>query len=295
MKILLLFFLLASHTNLLPTPQISTLPNKPTFAQCMKIDPNFTKATIEGTIWQIIIRNYNQWREIKNISTTLKIPKIIHHIWVGPKQLSSECRSYIQSWKSKHQDWEFVLWTDKEIEELNLKNKKAYKNSNNYGEKSDIARYEILYRFGGLYVDTDFECLKSFDELHHSCDFYTGCSFGGENFGTFNGLIAARQEHPYIKKIIDEIYRKTEPVQSHGTTFGDILNRTGPGLFTQLLTDYLITTEDSQLLILPLTFLYPWPFWYRKQNNTLRRRWIKPESLAIHHWHISWNNGKLGN
>ena len=31
------------------------------------------------------------------------------------------------------------------------------------GEKSDIFRYEILYRFGGVYVDTDFECIKPFE------------------------------------------------------------------------------------------------------------------------------------
>jgi len=30
----------------------------------------------------------------------------------------------------------------------------------------------VIWRFGGLYLDTDFECLKSFDELHARLDFF---------------------------------------------------------------------------------------------------------------------------
>jgi mannosyltransferase OCH1-like enzyme len=32
-------------------------------------------------------------------------------------------------------------------------------------KKTDILRFEILYQFGGLHKDTDFECLKPIDDL----------------------------------------------------------------------------------------------------------------------------------
>lgn len=63
------------------------------------------------------------------------------------------------------------------IEQINfkLKNTNPYINGSNYGEKSDVLRYEILQQFGGIYVDCDFECLKSFDSLL-SCNFFSGFS-----------------------------------------------------------------------------------------------------------------------
>ncbi|GAI63343.1 unnamed protein product, partial [marine sediment metagenome] len=94
-----------------------------------------------------------------------RIPKIIHQIWLGSP--FPEKYAYFQStWQLHHPDWEYKLWTEKEIEEFGLTNKAAYDESTNYGQKSDIARYEILYRIGGLYVDTDFECFNNFDLFH---------------------------------------------------------------------------------------------------------------------------------
>ena len=42
-----------------------------------------------------------------------------------------------------------------------LKNQKAYSSAKNWGMKSDILRYEILQKFGGVYIDTDYECLQN--------------------------------------------------------------------------------------------------------------------------------------
>jgi mannosyltransferase OCH1-like enzyme len=42
-----------------------------------------------------------------------------------------------------------------------LKNQKAYSLAKNWGMKSDILRYEILQKFGGVYIDTDYECLQN--------------------------------------------------------------------------------------------------------------------------------------
>lgn len=66
------------------------------------------------------------------------------------------------------------LFSDEQIN-FKLKNVEALKCAKNYGEKSDILRYEILCQFGGIYVDCDFECLKSFDGLL-MCRFFTGFS-----------------------------------------------------------------------------------------------------------------------
>ena len=63
----------------------------------------------------------------------------------------------MNSWKDdyckKYPDWEYKLWTEKEINEF--KKNKKYDNEKFYNGKSDIARYEILSKFGGLFIDAD--------------------------------------------------------------------------------------------------------------------------------------------
>ena len=67
---------------------------------------------------------------------------------------------------------------------------------------SDILRYEILYQYGGLYVDIDFECLKNFDPLLKGLNFFAGLS----NTGVFeinNALIAACPGHSILAEAVE--------------------------------------------------------------------------------------------
>ena len=85
-----------------------------------------------------------------------KIPKIIHQIWLGPNIRPD---IWMNSWKidycKQYPDWEYKLWTEKEINEFGLKNKAQYEFEKFYNGKSDIARYEILNKYGGLFIDAD--------------------------------------------------------------------------------------------------------------------------------------------
>ena len=150
-----------------------------------------------------------------NRPNTTSIPKIIHQIWLGsPKPSTSEYMSWFQSWIALHPDWEIKWWHDKDVEEMIQQNEfinvEAYKAAQNYGEKSDILRYELLYKYGGLYVDTDMECVASFDTLHLNdiCSFYAGWS----NTGTIelnNGIFGAAPNHLILKSMIDAIRNST--------------------------------------------------------------------------------------
>ncbi|QKF94412.1 putative mannosyltransferase OCH1 [Fadolivirus algeromassiliense] len=57
----------------------------------------------------------------------MNIPKIIHQIWIGPNKPPI---MWINTWKvdyiNKYPDWQYKLWTEKEINELKLINKSIY-------------------------------------------------------------------------------------------------------------------------------------------------------------------------
>jgi len=134
------------------------------------------------------------------------IPKVMHQIWFG-NDIPPLYMHYLNECKKLHPDWEFKMWNAKDIAELKLEYQDLYDKSRNYPGKADIARYEILYRFGGVYRDIDVKCLRPIDDLNHKYDFYVPIEFPVANWqGVLNnGVIAARPNHSILKATLDII------------------------------------------------------------------------------------------
>lgn len=242
----------------------------------------------KSVIWQRVKNLYDTY-VVNNIEydPQVRIPKIIHQIWVG-SPLPQKYYRLQKSWQIYHPDWEYKLWTDKDIEEFGLINKHWYDKTPNYAQKADIARYEILYRLGGVYVDMDFECLQPLDVFHHTCDFYTGIA-QWHRFRLFNGLIGSPPGNPILKECVETMNLdiKHDPNPRLNVTY-----TTGPWHLTRC---FLKKAESSgRCVAFPSNYFYPWP-WTRKHENRPEQiaRWIKAESFAIHHWAESWFNQPL--
>jgi mannosyltransferase OCH1-like enzyme len=219
-----------------------------------------------------------------------RIPtKTIHQIWLG-SPFPEKYVALRDTWLANNPGWEYKLWTEADIEALNLVNKKQYEKAKNYGERSDIARYEILYRFGGLYIDTDFECLRSFNLFHDCFDFYSGLGFGPE-FELYNGLIGSVAGHPILKCAIDRISEQKPGIQV------DTPFTTGPIFFAQCFYDTMRSQSKavrSRVVAFPCSYFYPWPCWERKYKEREEiEAWFKPETYAVHHWYTSWVNRRI--
>ncbi len=152
-----------------------------------------------------------------------KIPKVVHFIWLGPRPFPPDSVENIRTWLAHNPEWTVKFWTDRDralpckgLQKVFVKDftfsrlEKCYHQSQNWGEKSDILRYEILYQEGGVYADHDANCLQPFDKLHSNFDFYCGMeapheAFVGRNVTCGNGVIGSRPRHPAVKKVIDLI------------------------------------------------------------------------------------------
>src|SRR5262249_19779423 len=87
-----------------------------------------------------------------------RIPRPIHQAWIGTQPPSV---AWLRSWSEQHSGWEYRLWTEQNIP-WPLRNQAQFDASPQYCGKSDILRYELLLRFGGIYVDADMRCLRPF-------------------------------------------------------------------------------------------------------------------------------------
>ena len=94
-----------------------------------------------------------------------KTPRIIHYIWFGPKPIPGRMLEYISSWKRILKDYEFKFWNEDtyDISKSCQFVREAYENKQ-YAFVSDYVRFFVLERYGGIYLDTDVEILKRFDD-----------------------------------------------------------------------------------------------------------------------------------
>ncbi len=277
-------------------------------------------ASHEGSMQRVELLRalYNEHRpSLVESSSEPKIPKCIHQIWIGPKNLPSYFWQYQKTWKEQHPTWEYRLWTDKEVAELDFDLKDLYLRSTNYGEKSDILRAELLDRFGGLYVDADFENVKPFDELHSKYDFFAGVEPPHEGDFTSasphvvisDALIGARPHHPIIKKWKALIRERWDDLEKK---YPDSPKRVLRRTFYPFGEAVIACGQDPQLsnIVFPPTYFYPLTFSQvtkgrLKKMNVIKRSVksvtslfsskkaelfteLQPETMAIHYWGNSW-------
>ena len=143
------------------------------------------------------------------------IPKIIHQIWVGPHPRP---KAWMDTWRAMHPDWLYVLWDN---DALMLKgywqNEALLHNSTNWHGIADVMRYEILYRFGGIYIDSDSECVRPLDEALLENEAF--CCYDNERARPgllANGFLGAVPHHKLMKHLAVDLFKYitqfTEPV-----------------------------------------------------------------------------------
>lgn len=207
-----------------------------------------------------------------------KIPKKIHQIWLG-REFPDKYKKFAESWQKYHPTWEYRLWTDKDIPNLKITSKFYFDQAVNPAMRSDIMRYEILRQFGGLYVDTDFECLRPFDDLMY-LDFFTGIGYDGV-LQLYIGLLASIPNHPIMK---DCVYI-TEPYQ--GGKGSIMMNVTGVNHFTKCFLKY----AKGNVVAFPMDYFYPYPNNLKGLGDPYS--YVTENTYAIHHWAVSWNRRYL--
>lgn len=93
------------------------------------------------------------------------IPKKIHYCWFGRGEMPEPVQKCMNSWHTFMPDWEYKLWNEDNFD-VNMVpyTKEAYE-ARKYAFVSDYVRLWVLEREGGVYLDTDVEVFKPFDDL----------------------------------------------------------------------------------------------------------------------------------
>jgi len=93
------------------------------------------------------------------------IPKIIHYCWFGENSLPEDARKCIASWKKYLPDYEIKEWNEDNFDVNMIPYISEAYRVKKYAFVSDYARFWILYKYGGLYFDTDVEVIKPINDI----------------------------------------------------------------------------------------------------------------------------------
>lgn len=204
-------------------------------------------------------RRASRWRR-------MRIPRAIHRVWLGERPMGDEERHFGETFARHHPGWEMRLWTDADLPELDI-GKTEIARARSASELSNVVRYEVLRCYGGLYFDTDFECLRELTPLVRGLDAFAALESPGV---VGAGALGSIPEHPAFIRAA----RLARQTLGTGNNSADA---NGPYLLT------LVLEQEPGVTILGAEHLYPY-----RWDQPERRNDSFPDAYAVHHWAGSW-------
>ncbi len=207
------------------------------------------------------------------------IPKIIHYCWFGDKKMPAAAKRCIESWRRFCPEYELREWNESNFDfSENRYAQQAYEHKK-WAFVTDYVRMAVLVRYGGIYLDTDVEIIRSFDPLLE-CDGF--CGVEGEFIAS--GLaLGAIPDHPVILAL-EKFYGTQDFLDADGKPdLTSSANLQAPVL-EQLGFDRKragVIQRFSGMTVYPAEYFCPKSF----RDGTLR---LTPNTFSIHHYSASW-------
>ena len=232
------------------------------------------------------------------------IPKIIHYCWISTEEKPELIKRCMKTWREKLPDYEFILWDARRIaEEIKSTFVDEAIMVRKWAFAADYVRCFAVYKYGGIYLDTDVEVFKSFDDLLNNKMF-----IGQETCTShINGLIhktirltshcfGAEPNHPYLKLCLC-YYKNRRFIRSMNWDLPDEMRYDQtllPEIQTQLLSIYGYNGQAYYLNKLHTLSqgITVYPSWYFDAPVAV---FTRKKVYCIHHCAGSWRNGRFEN
>ncbi|USK31669.1 glycosyl transferase [Bacillus sp. F19] len=207
------------------------------------------------------------------------IPKKIHYCWFGKKEKPAIIKKCIQSWKKYLIGYEIIEWNEKNFDINSFTYVKEAYEAGKFAFVSDYVRVYALYHFGGIYLDTDVEIFKPFDESMLMQESFWG--FEQENF-IATSTIGAVKGNQFIKKFLNS-YENKRFLKEDGS-FDSLTN---VAIVTRLLESKKLLLNGEYQVIKGIGAFYPQTY-FSPYDYINSRKFITENTYAIHYFYKSW-------
>lgn len=150
---------------------------------------------------------------MNEVLDTKQISNNIHQIFFTVKSntLSDELRTARDSWLKQHKNFNHYLWNETSVIHFIRRYyphlEPLYKSYNYWVRRVNVARYLILYHYGGWYVDLDMTCVRSLQELGEKAARLNKSVVQHYTFpvGTSNDFFGVTPRHQFLKSVLDHL------------------------------------------------------------------------------------------
>lgn len=207
--------------------------------------------------------------------------RTLHFCWFGGAAKPEIVLKCLESWRKFCPEYEIIEWSEDNFDiECCPYVKQAYENKK-WAFVSDYCRFWVLYNYGGVYLDTDVELLKSIDDLPDTF-------VGFENESVCNsGLIRGANAGDEVCKSMLESYNNDTFIKDNGKlNLSTVCERE-----TSILKSYgLIANGKKQIVngttVFPKDYFCPYDY-------ETKKLFVTENTYSIHHYMASWTDGKL--
>ena len=217
----------------------------------------------------------------KNIPNNIKlcnkmiIPKKIHYCWFGGNPIPDKYKKWMESWEKYCPDYEIIQWNENNYDVT--KNKymfDAYR-AHKWGFVPDYARLDIIYNYGGIYLDTDVELIDNLDDLLYQNGF---AGFESNKYVALGLGFGAKKHNPLIKELMEDYNNREFSVNKNMIA--------SPVIQTELMIKKGLKTNGEYQVLKDMT-IFPEKMFCGKSLSS-RRIKLKAYSKSIHHYDGSW-------
>lgn len=216
------------------------------------------------------------------------IPKIIHYCWLSGEPYPEKIQRCINSWKEKMPDYEIWLWDLNRFDvNSSIWVKEAYEQKK-YAFCADYIRAYALYNYGGIYLDSDVEVLKPYDDMLKLPYF-----LGYESSGNIEAATMGTEKGNALMKAILDHYENRHFVKSNGEFDVVIM----PLVIKEIVKAYSIKDIQSisEYVNEPkILNIFPYD-WFSPIDSTGKRFVLRCSSntYSIHHFVSAWVDPKV--
>ncbi|WP_377519779.1 glycosyltransferase family 32 protein [Priestia megaterium] len=205
------------------------------------------------------------------------IPKTIHYCWFGENPLPDLTLKCIESWKKYCPDYKIIEWNESNFDVNSINYTAEAYRTKKYAFVADYVRFEILYQYGGIYLDTDVEIVKPIDDLLQHSIF-----FGREEVNRVNpGLImGCEPQNRFVGDMIN-LYKGVQFLNEDTKSLKTIVDYTTEMLVSRGWTPTSEIQKVEEIAIYPVEFFCPKS--YKTGVMT-----IMENTYTIHHFDSSW-------
>jgi hypothetical protein len=228
-----------------------------------------------------------------------EIPRIFHFVYVSPglpedqPALPSHVQRRIREWQQLHPTWMVMLWKNKAIRQEFPHLTPYLTRIKTLSWIANLVRYHALQRYGGVYLDTDVEPLRSLEPLlrfqhfsvcekpasegllqNHSQYLVESCELVN------NAVIGVPRNHTVFQYVVSTAMKNTrDELQNHPTDRYK-LKTSGPPVWTE-------GVKQSKVNILHPSLFYPCN--WDNPNGCHKEAFQNATHVyGVHEWRMSW-------